>query len=178
MNGVTCAGEREAGVARTGGGDWRAARRRIGCGVGCEPATFSRIQFIQSMAVAPSEGQELVSLLRPHVRLERHAGRGRRNKLMAPVGRIHASQGKVLSVYVYRCPCSPQPVSPPEAWPGTAQIVPGLARPAPRARAWAVTPARGLARPGTKLAGRPDGCPPTPTTHVIPPIPGPANHPA
>ena len=41
---------------------------------------------------------------------------------------------------------------PAQARPGPVQIVPGLARPAPRARAWAVTPARGLARPRTVAA--------------------------
>ena len=83
---------REAGVARTGGGDWRAARRRIGCGVGCQAATFPRIQ---SMAAAPSGGQELVS---PAARTAGEARAGARNNLMAPVGRIHASGEKVLSV--------------------------------------------------------------------------------
>ena len=52
---------------------------------------------------------------------------------------------------------------PAQARPDPVQSVPGLARPAPRARAWAVTPARGLARPGTELAGRPGSGPLTPT---------------
>ena len=57
---------------------------------------------------------------------------------------------------------------PAQAWHGPVQTVPGLARPAPRARAWAVTPAHGLARPGTELASRPGSGPLTPTSTAQP----------
>ena len=43
--------------------------------------------------------------------------------------------------------------------------MPGPARPAPRARAWAAPPARGPARPGTEVAGRAVGGPLTFTGH-------------
>jgi hypothetical protein len=91
-------GEREAGVARTGGGDWRAARRRIGCGLrgGLPGGHVSGFPRIQSMAAAPSEGQEPVRL-KAHAtsgRTSGWGGTGAWNKLMAPVGRIHASRKK------------------------------------------------------------------------------------
>ena len=52
---------------------------------------------------------------------------------------------------------------PAQTRPGPVHFVPGLARPVSRARAWAGTPARGPARPGTELAGRPGRGPLTPT---------------
>ena len=51
---------------------------------------------------------------------------------------------------------------PAQTRPGPVHFVPGLARPVPRARAWAGTPARGPTRPGTELAGRPVSGPLTP----------------
>ena len=60
---------------------------------------------------------------------------------------------------------------PAQARHGPVQTVPGLARPAHRARAWAVTPARGLARLSTELAARPDIGPLTPQITAQPASP-------
>jgi hypothetical protein len=59
---------------------------------------------------------------------------------------------------------------PAQTRPGPLPVVLGLARPVNRARAWAVTPARGPARPGTELTGWPVGGPlPRPNRDHLPP---------
>jgi len=47
----------------------------------------------------------------------------------------------------------------------------GIARPVNHARAWAVTPAHGLAQPGMELACLPEGGPLTPTIESSQPSP-------
>ena len=59
---------------------------------------------------------------------------------------------------------------PAQARPGPLPVVPGLARPVNRARAWAGTPARGLARPGTEFVCWPDKAPITPMVKPTQPI--------
>jgi len=65
---------------------------------------------------------------------------------------------------------------PAQARPGRLRTVPGLARLVNRVRAWAVTPARGLARLSTELAARPDIGPLTPQITAQPASPQTIGH--
>ena len=60
---------------------------------------------------------------------------------------------------------------PAQARPARLRTVPGLARLVNRVRAWAVTPARGLARLSTELVARPDIGPLTPQITAQPASP-------